>query len=232
MLGFVFILLIGFMLNPSLSYAHQSQIGGLSVFHNEALSAEIKEIIIDSNQFLLSSPLANPKSQICLNEGIYPKVIKALMGPDVIRAFRHTNVVLGELKDKNRLESRGHSFGFAQFLAHARVHNQQYAHHGFWDANPLGGYPEWKWEGFADYVVLGSKYKLEEIWKAYQSHEDNSYVFVDLGEGEGSLKLHIRFLLLTKYCFEEKGMDYQSFMELSMEEEDVWQEIKEKFAEA
>lgn len=232
LLAFAFILLIGFILNPSLSYAHQSEIEGINVFHDDPLSPEISQIIRESNRFLISSPLDNPtNSQLCLNEGIYPKVIQALMGPDVIRAFRNINVVLGERTEGNRLKSRSHSFGFTQFLAHARVHNQQYAHHGFWDANPLGGHPEWKWEGFADYVVLGDTYSLKEIWDAYKSYPNDPYIFVELEEGAGSLKLHIRYLLLVKYCLDEKNMQYQSFMDNALKEEVLWQELEDKFSQ-
>ena len=45
---FAFILLIGFMLNPSLTYAHQSTIEGVKVYHSQKLDPELENIIRNS----------------------------------------------------------------------------------------------------------------------------------------------------------------------------------------
>ncbi|MEL6255754.1 MAG: hypothetical protein AAFR87_27360, partial [Bacteroidota bacterium] len=195
---FALILLIGFMLNPSLSYAKHSTIEGVEVYHDQSLDPALKDIIKASKARIKASVLYSDqlKFQVCLKDGsIYPHAIESILGDDVIRSFSNINVVQAETDPTHQyLTWRGHVFRYDQFLAHVMVHNLQFQHHGLWDSNPLGGYPEWKWEGYADYVVLGLKYELTELCEAYTATPDDPFTFVKLREEEGSLKLHIRFL--------------------------------------
>ncbi|MEM8890902.1 MAG: hypothetical protein AAGD28_23200, partial [Bacteroidota bacterium] len=228
---FAFILLIGFMLNPSLSYAHQSTIEGVKVYHNQKLDPELENIIRNSKARIKASQLYSDQInfQLCLKDGSnYPSMIETILGEDVIRSFSNINVVLAETDPTfHYLSWRGHVFRYDQFLAHVMVHNLQFHHHGLWGSNPLAGYPEWKWEGYADYVVLGKQYSLKELVLAYEATADDPYVFVQLQDDEGSLKLHIRFLILTKYCLDIRKLTYQEFMEKELDEGKLWEEISE-----
>lgn len=228
---FAFILLIGFMLNPSLSYAHHSTIEGVEIYHEQELDPALTEIIRNSKARIEASPLFSeqPSFQLCLKDGSnYPHLIESILGADVIRSFSNINVVQAETDPGNQyLIWKGHVFLYEQFLAHVMVHNLQFYHHGLWGSNPLGGHPEWKWEGYADYVVLGEKYELAELYTAYKAAADDPYVFVKLKDEEGSLKLHIGFLILTKYCLDNKNLTYQEFMEEDLEEGQLWKEISE-----
>ncbi len=228
--GFVLILLVGYLLNPAISYAHQTDIEGLRIYHEAALDPTLSPLITESLTTLRASEIYDPNIQIdfCLNDGaFYPKVVKAVLGPDIIRAFSNKCVVIADpVPGKAFFSWRGNQFSYTQALSHVLTHNLQFNYHGFWQANPLGGHPEWKWEGYAEYVSLGKKYTLSEIWKAYQQSGEEMYDFVHLKNGEGTLKLHVRFLLLTKFCLEEKGLSYARFMEEDLEEERVWAEIQ------
>lgn len=230
-LGFAFILLVGFILTPSVSYAHQTEVEGLLIHHDEKLSPKLGEIIQQSFSILKRSALYDPHFQmeLCMNDGpFYPKLIEGLLGPDIIRAFSNKNVVLLPTTESGEAFSwHGNTFNYTQVLAHVMTHNLQYNYHGFWDANPLGRHPEWKWEGYAEYVVLGEKYKLEDLLEKYSTSGEDLFSFISLGERAGTFKLHIRYLILTKYCLENKNMDYQKFIETDLVEEELWEEIEQ-----
>lgn len=229
-LAFVFLVLVGYILNPSLSYAHQTDIEGLRVFHNQELAPQLQDIVRESLNTLKSSELYDPQFQmeLCTQESsTYAKIIEILLGEDIIRAFSNKNVVLLPTDESGTTFTwRGNRFNYVQALAHAMVHNLQYNHHGFWDANPLGMHPVWKWEGYAEYVVLGKKYSLQKLLAKYEQAGPEMFTFVSLQDGEGTIRLHIRFLILTKYCLENKGMSYGEFMRTSEDEDSLWQEIK------
>ena len=91
---------------------------------------------------------------------------------------------------------------YSQFLTHGLVHNLQFKHHGFWDANPLGGYPMWRWEGYAEYVTLGEHYDLRCLIEDYEERKLEPYEWFSLSDGEGTINLHVRHLILTKYAIE------------------------------
>lgn len=228
-IAFGFILLLGYILNPTLSYAYQTDIEGLRVYHNQAVSPHLHNIVKESIHILKSSELydAGFQMELCMEQGtLYPKIIEALLGPDIIRAFSNKNVVLlPTTEEGTAFEWRGNRFNYVQVLAHGMTHNLQYKYHGLWDANPLGMHPEWKWEGYAEYVVLGQSYSLQDLLLKYEAGGSEMFNFISLDEGEGTIKLHIRFLILTKYCLENKGMKYQDFMDASFDEDKLWQEI-------
>lgn len=228
---FALILLIGFILNPSLSYAHHGTIEGVTVYHNQELTPELKDIIHKAKVRIKTSQLYSDQLsfQLCLQDGYnYPSLIEYILGDDVIRSFSNINVVLAETDPTHHyLIWKEHVFRYDQFLAHVMVHNLQFHQHGFWGSNPIARYPEWKWEGYADYVVLGKKYNLKELFMAYEATEDNPYAFVKLRDDEGSLKLHIRFLMLAKYCLDIRELTYQEFMEKDLDEGKLWDEISE-----
>ena len=228
---FALILLIGFMLNPSLSYAHQSTIEGVKVYHNQELAPELKDIIRKAKARIKTSQLYSDQVnvQLCLQDGShYPSLIESILGDDVIRSFSNTNVVLAETDPTHHyLIWKEHVFRYDQFLAHVMVHNLQFHQHGFWGSNPIARYPEWKWEGYADYAVLGNTYSLKELFRAYEAMEDNPYAFVKLRDDEGSLKLHIQYLILTKYCLDIQQLTYQEFMEKDFDKGKLWNEISE-----
>lgn len=221
---FLALLLISFLLNPALSYAHKTEYKEITIYHQTELRPDLLQLIDQSLATIKSSPLYSEQfhSQLCLNDGsFYPAVVRTVLGEDVFTAFSDKVVFLGKDRgENNRFFLWDRTLKYTQFLTHGWVHNLQYQHHGFWQSNPLGGHPHWRWEGYAEYVTLGQQYTLRDLIKRYQAHQGDPYTWLSLDDGEETMKLHVKYLIMAKYAFEVEKMDYSSFLTASEGEEE------------
>jgi len=222
---FLSLLLISFLLNPSLSYAHKTVYKNITIYHQSDLRPDLLQLIDQSLAVVKSSSLydENFRSDLCLNDGsVYPTLVRRLLGEDVFTAFSNKAVFLGkDLDEYNHFTLWDRPLKYTQFLTHGWVHNLQYQHHGLWKANPLGRHPTWRWEGYAEYVTLGQQYTLSDLIKRYQTHEGDMYTWLPLDDREGTIKLHVKYLIMAQYAFEVKKMDYSSFL-AAPEGEEEW----------
>ncbi len=232
-LTFCFGLLVLFMLKPSLSYAHQTTYQNITIYHNQPISPTWESIIDTSLVAIQETALYNKnlKVDLCLNDGSnYPKVIKTILGNDIFRAFANKVVDLSEATDEyNRIQGLDKKLKTTQFLTHALLHNLQFKYHGLWDANPLGNHPNWKWEGYVEYETLGHSRTLETILATINNDKED-FEWVELGNDERTLKIHIRYLAITKYCFDILKMDYSAFMKDKRTEGVLFEELIEKYS--
>ncbi len=213
---FCFGLLVLFLLNPSLLYAKKTKFKNITLFHNQPLDKGFSELLKESLKALEKAKIADKdlKSEVCLDDGsAYPQLVKSVLGDDLMRAFSNKVVIHGKVDvPNNQLKAWDRQLKFTQFLSHALVHNLQYKKHGFWDANPLGGYPEWKWEGYVEYEVLGKDRDLKTLFNLLETAPNDPYHWIDLGNNEQTIRLHVEYLVLSKYCFEVLNWDYTNFM--------------------
>ncbi|MEM7511336.1 MAG: hypothetical protein AAF388_10420 [Bacteroidota bacterium] len=201
--------------HPAWAYKHTTSYQQFTILHEQELDEPIFSIIDSSLSVLEKSEIYDPAVEViwCLNDGSpYPGWIERLMGKDTFRAFSHFIVMQGSFEGSvYSFQKFGQTLSIRQFLTHALVHNMQYAHHGFWDANPLGGHPHWKWEGYAEYISQENLPDPRKLNALVQKHQD-PYTWIDMGKDQKTIYLHIPFLAATTYCFENQGMDYEVFM--------------------
>lgn len=223
-------LFLAFLFFPSWLYAHRTDLGPVAVYHHQPLPEGFDEIVRESIEVIKKSELYQPafRSEVCLNDGaLYPKLVRTALGDDVFRAFEQKAVMLGELSDNTRvIRARGRELNTVQFLSHAFVHNLQYQYHGFLEANPLGGHPEWKWEGYVEYIVLQPSESLA-YYHELLSDTEGPFDWIELEGGMATIRMHIEFMMLTKYCFEQKNWSYQEFVDDTTSREVLWQEMEE-----
>ena len=209
-------LLITFLLSPSLLYAHQTTYENITIYHNTPLDENLRVIIDLSLSNIESAAIYQEhfKSDLCLNDGsFYPKMVQNILGDDVFIAFSNKVVVLGQPLDTfNRFEKWGQILRSDQFLSHAFMHNLQFKKHGLFGSNPLARHPNWKWEGYVEYEIMGKNRDLKVLLYQLQAAPKDDFSWIDLGEYKKTVKAHLQYLVLTKYCFEVLGMDYEQFM--------------------
>jgi len=230
LLGFCLFLLVIFLLNPSLLYAHQDTYKNLTIYHNGTFDEELKEVIDLSLATVESAKIyqKNFRSQLCLNDGsFYPKMVQKILGDDVFTAFSNKVVVLGEPSVLfNRFQKWEQELSYDQFLSHALMHNLQFKYHGLFGANPLGNHPQWKWEGYVEYEILGKGRSLESLGSLLENTPKEDFAWVDLGEGKKTMKRHLQYLVLTKYCFDILDLNYDEFMSDKRTEDLIYREIQ------
>lgn len=228
-LVFLLVLLVSFLLNPSLLYANKTVYQDITIYHQKPLRPDLFSLIDQSLTQIGKAEIMNKgvKSDLCLNDGShYPNLVRKILGEDVFTAFSNKVVFLGkDLPDYDRFYLWDRQLKYSQFLTHGLVHNLQFQHHGLWDANPLGGYPMWRWEGYAEYIALGEKYDLKCLLEDYQEKDQGPYDWFKLSDGEGTIKLHVRHLILAKYAFEVKGQLYDQFLNDLQSESEAFTEV-------
>lgn len=227
-LGLGLFALIVLLTTPSLMYAHHTSFGNIEVYHNQPIPAEIEHSIAETLDIVKDSEIYNAdmRSSLCLNDGSkYPSLVEAVLGADVFTAFANKVVVLGTYREGGRFLQWDQDLSFSQFLAHGLMHNYQFSHHGFWGANPLGKHPQWKWEGYVDYQVIGKSYELMYLNQRLEEPVGD-YDWLIFQNGESTIKMHLKYLTLVKYMIEEKGLDYNGVMESALSMEAVEEEFK------
>lgn len=167
--------------------------------------------------------------ELCLNDGsYYPKLVETVMGVDIIRAFSNKSVVHGKIcSEGDCMFWRTRKVKFSQWFTHSLIHNLQFHKHGFWCSNPVGGHPDWKWEGYAEYISLGKNKELTAIIEKSINPSEGKYEWIETDIDMGTTVQHMKFLAMTKYCFEVKKMDYSTFFLDSQTEENLFKEMME-----
>ena len=91
---------------------------------------------------------------ICLNDGSnYPKLMQTIRGKAFAWGFYDKVVLQGTANyNYNYVELNGYKWNLTQLLAHEMTHCLQFDKLGLWKSNPIANIPNWKWEGYAEYV--------------------------------------------------------------------------------
>lgn len=149
-------LLLIIILNPILTYAKKTTHNNYTVFQNKTLDPTLLNKLDQATELLKASEFYNPKLhlEICLNDGsIYPKLIQTLRGQAFAWGFYDKVVMQGTANFKdNYVELNGYKWNLTQLLAHEMTHCLQFNKLGLWKSKPFASIPNWKWEGYAEYV--------------------------------------------------------------------------------
>lgn len=209
-------LLISFVFNPSLLYSKETTFKNFTIYHDKALASHVFTLLERSFDELKAHELYDSRIQIeiCLNDGsLYPQLIERLMGPDVIRSFANKAVVQADMSeienDKLSVSEWGESFQASQWLTHSFAHCLQFNRYGFFGSNPVARHEEWKWEGYAEYTSARG-YDLNSLVGKYLASGDAAWI--EMPDGFKTTRHHVKFLAMSQYCIEIKGMKYDQIL--------------------
>lgn len=154
--GLIVVLLLVIVLNPILTYANKTTHRSYAIFHHQPLHNSTFAHLDSVTQLVRRSEWFRDSLQIdvCFNDGsVYPDLMRTLRGPAFGWGFSN-KVVLYGMADfaSNTVELNGYKWNLTQLMAHELTHCLQFDALGFWGSNPVANLPEWKWEGYAEYV--------------------------------------------------------------------------------
>jgi hypothetical protein len=236
----VTILSIGFLifivLKPSLLYANKTVIDNFTIYHTKPLDKEIKSEVDEAASLLKASELYNPnfKIDVCLNDGSnYPTLIQALHSKAFGIGFYNKVIIMGNINIKeNYTEISGYKYNLAQLLAHESIHCLQFNKLGLWKSNPIGKIPDWKNDGYPEYIARKDQANLiknithlnEAIKEDYNewgiSFADSTYVG----------KEYYSWWVLTQYCMDVKKMTYKKILLDTAKEENLRKQMMEWYS--
>ena len=148
------------LLNPSLMYAHQTQVGNLTIHHQVDLAPEFPSLLTQSLALTQQSELYQPDRfiDVCLNDGsAYPRLLGEWRGGVAYSFLNKVVVNHCELDveqrvafwqwEVNNYELR--KWDLTELLAHELTHAYQAGK----ETRHALKYPTWKVEGYAEYIA-------------------------------------------------------------------------------
>ncbi len=210
-------LLLIIVLNPVLLYANKTKHANHTLFHNQPLNPAFIRALDEADQLVSGSGFYNPQMQldICLNDGAsYPGIIKAMHGPAFAFGFYNKVVLQGRADAaSNYVELNGYRWNLTELLAHEMTHCYQFDKLGFWHSNPVATIPEWKWEGYAEYVSRKKENETdlkEQISHLLQTSENSWAVY--FADSSITPRTYYEYRLLLQYCMDIKKMNYRQVL--------------------
>jgi len=226
-------LLLTFVMNPSLLYAHETVQGNFRIHHQKPLDPLWFARIDQASALLKNSELYDDSSSsmnICLNDGSkYPALLAFLQGSAFGRGF-HNKIVLHGVHDVGANFNQWHErrWNLTQLIAHEAVHCLQFNKYGLWKSRPIANIPNWKWEGYPEYI---SRQNIDQLsltlninrLQGKESSDDHSWI--DYEDGTGSSLMYFKYWLLVKYCIEVRQMSFDSLIKDSTDHDQLWKEM-------
>lgn len=221
--------LLVLILNPSLLYAHETTIGQFHIYHSKKLSDKFPVILDQAKRSIAHSSYYHPETfyDICLNDGSwYPNIIAIFGAPAFAWGFYDKVVLQGDMiANANRVALNGYQWNLSELLAHELTHCMQFQHLGWRHANPMAGIPEWKWEGYAEYVARRADLNtLKKNWLLYTSSNKDSW---GISREDGSIipRAYAHHLLLTQYVMQVEQQSFDFLLRDTRSEEEVEQAL-------
>jgi hypothetical protein len=227
---FIATLLLVIILNPILSYGNKTTGKNYSVFHHTPLDPKLTHEIGEAFVLLKKSELYGPnlKLDICLNDGSsYPKLLEALRGQAFAWGFYNKVVLQGVANHReNYVELNGYKWNLTQLLAHEMTHCMQFDHLGFWKSNPFANIPNWKWEGYAEYVSRKSEDQGDLKRNiARFIHSDRHAWGIAFPDGTIAPIEYYEYWLLVQFCMDVQKMSYKQVLSDTVSKEAMEQKM-------
>lgn len=150
-----------------------------------------------------------------------------MTGPAFAWGFYDKLVLQGKMDcQKNIVSLNGYKWNLVQLIAHEAVHCLQYDHLGFWHSKPVASIPDWKWEGYAEYIARQDpdQQDLQKDMERLKQTAPDQWGIV-FNDGSIAPRTYYRAWLLVKYCMEVKKMSYAALLEDQREEGEWWNEL-------
>ncbi len=231
------------LLNPKWSYAHETEFGLVTVYHNQQLDAQTNAVLKDVVARIQKSALYNNDIaiQLCLNDDpIYPS-LHPLAGQPLAYAFlnktviRNCNVKFNENVAETQWAVNNHElrkFNLTWLLAHEFTHNLQNNADFSYVLKTATGKINWKLEGHADYIGRGFKNdgalksKIENFLLEEKKEHTGLPVF-ELEDGTKQIFSYYKYALVIQYLLEEKKLSYKEVCELETGLDQLYMEMVE-----
>ncbi len=223
-------LLLVIILNPILTYANKTTHSNYFIYHDKPLDATLIIKVNEANELLKTSEFYNfhLKLDICLNDGSnYPKLIHALRGQAFAWGFYNKVVLQGTANYKNNfIELNGYNWNLTQLLVHEMTHCLQFDKLGWWKSKPIANIPNWKWEGYAEYVArqnTDQKDLSKNIARLVAADKNNWEI--NFSDNTIAPREYYDYWNLVQYCMDIKKMNYNQILADTTSEQTVRQEM-------
>ncbi|MCG6187668.1 hypothetical protein [Maribellus maritimus] len=138
-----------------------------------------------------------------------------IQGKAFARGFYNKVVFQGSADyQSNRVELNGYNWNQEQLLAHEAVHCYQNNKFGFWKSNPIANIPDWKWEGYPEYISSQNTDQIdlyENIYQFLKVDPEKAWA-IKFSDGTVSPVNYYSDWLMVQYCIDVKGFSYAELL--------------------
>ena len=214
---FIFGLLLVIVLNPILLYAHISAEGNYTICSQRKPDAYFIAKLNNSTELIKTSELYDPnqKLTICLNDGSsFPGLLQAIQGPAFAYGYQHIVAMNGTMNARgNYVELNGYKWNLTELLAHEATHCMQFGKYGLLHTNPIARFPQWKWEGYPEYVARKNKACLiKNISRLIETEHTDNNNWISFDDSTGTVIPYYKSWLLVQYCLDIRKMTYTQLL--------------------
>lgn len=242
-LGISLLIWTVFLLNPSLSYANQTNYEHVTVYHNNDLEPETEVILRHAVSLIKQSDLFTEDTHIkfCMNDS---KVFIRL-NPLVGEALGYAYFDMAVMKNgtfsfaENKIETRWASndfeyrkFDLTTLIAHEMMHNLQCAaDQKYWMRSTMGKL-NWKLEGHAEYIVRGFKNdgqlgKKIDRYLFESAKEKKGYPVFEYEDGTKQILPYYKYALIVQYLMDVKDLTFEALCALEADQDVIYEEMLE-----
>jgi hypothetical protein len=223
-------LLLIIILNPILTYANKMTHYNFTIYHSKSIDPLLTSTLDKVTRLLKTSEFYNKnlKLDLCLNDGSkYPVIIKNIRGQAFAWGFYDKVVMQGTMNCKeNNVELNGYKWNLTQLLAHEMTHCLQFDKLGFWDSKPVVDIPNWKWEGYAEYVSRQNNDQKDLVKNIDRLEQpDKNSWDITFEDNTISPREYYNYWTLVQYCLDIKQMTYQQLLSDTTNELDIKNEL-------
>lgn len=228
-LGAGVILLIVTVLNPVLLYGHESNVAGITIRHDQPLTADFILLVKQAKEVIETSEIYDSAFdvQLCLDdEAFYPRVVKMIKGTGFGHGFYNIALISSKINPKsNRASLNGYHWNLKRLLIHEMIHAYQYNRYGHQTLTKAA----WKIEGYAEYVSHEQPASLtDEIGRLieFNGHKPiNQWTWFKNPDGSGVPLNYLKDHLLVRFMMEQRAMSFDRLLSDHRSEEAVLKEM-------
>jgi hypothetical protein len=230
--------LLAIILNPSFLYANKTIKGNFNIYHQAPLDQAFISQLEIATKLAKSSKYFDPqlKLDICLNDGsLYPLLMEKIRGQAFAWGFYDKLVLLGQADSQhNKAGLNGYDWNLSQLLAHEIMHCLQFNTMGFWNSNPVARYPDWKWEGYPEYVARRNpdQNDLSEniARKLEQENSAPNEWAIHFSDSTITPKNYYQAWILMQFCLDTKQMTYEALLNDTTSEQTLTAQMMDWFS--
>lgn len=106
------------------------------------------------------------------------------------------------------------------------THCLQFNYLGLWKSNPVAEIPDWKWEGYAEYLSRqhADQKDLKLNISRLQRHPENTWE-ITLDDNTIAPRNYYEYWILVQYCLDVKKFTYRQLLNDTTSEQLVSQEM-------
>lgn len=151
------------------------------------------------------------------------------MGPAFARGFYNKIVLHGKADvDLNTDELNGRKWNLAKLLTHEAIHCLEYNKYGLWKSKPIANIPNWKWEGYPEYIArgeFGSTMLIKRIGQLIEIEKRENDGWFGFEDGTGCSIVYAKYWVLVTYTMEIRKWSFDDLLKDNTSEEKLWGEM-------